>query len=69
MGGRVLQGVRISWACAPHKRVSHGHVSFAGMHLKGLHLPRTASGHQPLKFRDYISPRIGRLPGQQPSKV
>jgi hypothetical protein len=43
IGGRVSQGMRISWACASHKRVSHGRVSFAGMHLKGLYLiPCTA---------------------------
>jgi hypothetical protein len=35
MGGRTSQGMRISWACASHKRVSQGRVSFAGMHLKG----------------------------------
>ena len=34
--------MRISWACASHKRVSHGHVSFVGMHLKGLHLIEAA---------------------------
>ena len=42
MGMRISQGVRISWACASHKRVSHGHVSFVGMHLKGLHLIEAA---------------------------